>query len=198
MKQYIQYTQSKIIILIIILLLPININAITKDKVEIFKCVDGDTARFVMNKKEIKVRFLGIDSPEIEKNGVPAEEYGEEAKNYTCRKLKQANKIELVYEDNSDKTDKYDRVLAYVFVDDKLLEELIVKNGYAKVKYINKNYKYYDTLISAENYAIEKKKGMYSENRKITSDEDIIKKIKKYIIKYSKKVFSNILREILN
>lgn len=198
MKQYIQYTQSKIILLIIILLLPININVITKDKVEFFKCVDGDTARFVMNKKEIKVRFLGIDSPEIEKNGVPAEEYGEEAKNYTCRKLKQANKIELVYEDNSDKTDKYDRVLAYVFVDDKLLEELIVKNGYAKVKYINKNYKYYDTLISAENYAIEKKKGMYSENRKITSDEDIIKKIKKYIIKYSKKVFSNILREILN
>lgn len=198
MKQYIQYTLSKVFLLIIILLLPININAITKDKVEIFKCVDGDTARFVMNKKEIKVRFLGIDSPEIEKDGVPAEEYGEEAKNYTCRKLKQANKIELVYEDNSDKTDKYDRVLAYVFVDDKLLEELIVKNGYAKVKYINKNYKYYDTLISAENYAIEKKKGMYSENRKITSDEDIIKKIKKYIIKYSKKVFSNILREILN
>jgi len=179
-------------LLLIILFIPITVLGLSKDEVEFFRCVDGDTARFIRDKKEIKVRFLGIDSPEIEKPNQEAEAYGDAAKNYTCNRLKRAKKVYLEYDEKSDKVDKYDRVLAYVFVDDKLLEESIVKNGYAKVKYINKNYKYYDKLINAEESAKINKKGIYSEETDEISEE----KIMSYIKKYCKKILSNILREI--
>ena len=35
-----------------------------KKEVEFKSCIDGDTARFIMDKEEIKVRFLAIDTPE--------------------------------------------------------------------------------------------------------------------------------------
>ena len=183
-------------ILIILLLFPMTVFA-DKTKVEFFKCVDGDTARFVLNKKEVKIRFLGINAPEIEKDGKQAEAYGKEASNYTCRRLKNAKKIEIEYEKESDKKDKYDRLLAYVFVDDKLLEKDILKKGYANVKYIKKSYKYYDELVKAEETAKEKKLGLYS-NEDYDFDKDDDTKIVKSIIKSIKKVLSNVLREIFD
>lgn len=187
---------KKIALFTILLLFPINILALNKDKVELFRCVDGDTARFILNKQEIKVRFLGIDAPESAIANEEPEKFGKEASNYTCNKLKKAKKIILEYEENAEKTDKYGRVLAYVFIDDKLLEEQIVKNGYAKVKYINSNYKYYNELILAEAKAIKNKKGIYSD--KETIEEEYEEKITKFVKKYIKKLLSNILEKFLN
>lgn len=186
----------KKLLVLFILLLPLNTYALNKDKVEFFRCVDGDTAKFILNKKEITVRFLGIDTPESVKPNEEAEEYGKEASNYTCRKLKNAKKIVLEYDKEADKEDKYDRVLAYIFLDDKLLQEDILKNGYANVKYINKKYKYYDRLVDAENKAKEKKKGIYSDKTEELNEDNYKEKIVKFIKKYAKKLFSNILREI--
>ena len=185
----------KKIIIIIFLLIPINTLAITKEKVIFYKCVDGDTARFIVNKEEVKIRFLGIDSPEIAKQNTPAEEYGEEAARYTCRRLKNADKVEIEYENSSEKTDKYGRTLAYVFVDGKLIEEGIVKNGYANVKYIKKDYKYYDQLIKAEEYAIKNKKGIYNEGYQ--TDEDIEEKITKLFKKYLTSAIEKSLSSII-
>ena len=186
MKYHIQFIMIKRIIIILIIFFPINIYAL--DKVTLAKCIDGDTARFLLNNEEIKVRFIGIDTPELNKD-----EYATEASNYTCNKLKNANKIELEYDIN--KIDKYGRTLAYIFVDDKLLEEQLLKNGLGKVKYINKKYKYYDKLVDAENKAIENKKGIYS-NEEIRDNDN--QNIESRIILYAKKLFSNILREIFN
>jgi micrococcal nuclease len=181
-----------VLLLLIIFVFSYDVYAGEKIKVTLDSCVDGDTARFIRDKKEIKVRFLGIDSPEIEKPNQAAEPYGDAAKNYTCNRLRRANKIYLEYDNSSDKVDKYDRVLAYVFVDDKLLEEGILKNGYANVKYINKNYKYYDVLVNAEESAKINKKGIYSDETEEISEEKLLSFIKKYC----KKLLSNILREI--
>lgn len=186
----------KKLFIVVIMFLPLNIYALNKDKVDFFRCVDGDTAKFILNKQEITVRFLGIDTPESVKPNEEVEEYGKEASNYTCRKLKHAKKIVLEYDEKADSEDKYDRVLAYVFLDDKLLQEDILKNGYAKVKYINKEYKYYDRLVDAENKAKEKKKGIYSDKTDEINEDNYKEKIVKFIKKYAKKIFSNILREI--
>ena len=175
-------------------MIPLNVFASTKEKVILYKCVDGDTARFLLNKEEIKVRFIGIDTPESVKPNEEVQRFGKSAANYTCKKLKNADKIEIEYEPKAEKNDKYGRTLAYVFVDDKLIEELIVKNGYAKVKYIKEDYKYYDKLINAELKAIKNKKGIYSDSE--YTEEEIEKNIVKYIKKYCKKLLSNILKEI--
>ncbi len=63
---------------------------------------------------------------------------------------------------------------------------------------MTKKYKYYDVLKDAENYAINNKKGMYSLKKEVTNEEKYINDVKKYIIKNAKKLFGQILREILN
>ena len=74
---------KKICLVIFLLSLNINVLANTKENVSFSKCIDGDTARFIIEGLEKKVRFLSIDTPEIEKDGNAAEPYGEEAKKFT-------------------------------------------------------------------------------------------------------------------
>jgi len=94
-------------ILIILITLFINIGSIYASERQIVtlnKCVDGDTAWFNLNNETIKTRFLAIDTPESTNK---IEEYGKEASSYTCNLLTNASVIEIEYDENSDKTDKY-------------------------------------------------------------------------------------------
>ena len=122
----------------------INCNA----SVKLTKCVDGDTAWFNIDGVNTKVRFLAIDTPESTNE---VEYYGKESSEFTCNSLKNAKTITLEYENN--KKDKYDRTLAWIFVDDKLLQSEIIKNGYGEVKYIYDDYKYTDILYENQKYA---------------------------------------------
>ena len=127
--------------------------------VSLLGCIDGDTAKFLLDGKKIKVRFLGIDAPEIDNL-----EYGNLALDYTCNQLKSANHIYLEYDRNSDRYDKYDRLLAWVFVDDNNLSELLVRNGYAMVKYVYDDYLYVDDLCMAQEKAFHDKLGIWNIN----------------------------------
>lgn len=159
---------KKIIFLISLFCLNLNIvNAKDKITVEFSKCVDGDTAKVILKKEEITVRFLAIDTPESVHPTIGEEPFGKDASNFTCEKLKNAKKIELEYDSNSDKTDKYDRHLAWVFVDNYLLQDLLIKEGLAEVAYLYDDYKYTSTLQDHENVAKAKKIGIWSENTTI-------------------------------
>ena len=151
----------KIIFGIIISLLFItNAEASEKIEVTLSKCVDGDTAWFILDGEEIKTRFLAIDTPESTNEIEP---FGKEASNYTCDLLTNANKIEIEYDENSDKLDKYDRHLVWVFVDDKLLQDLIIQHGLGQVDYIYGDYKYLTTLEASELIAKNNQVGMWQD-----------------------------------
>ena len=189
---------KKIILLIILILIPINVYADEKVKVKYIDCIDGDTINVVMNNKNIKVRMLAVDTPELNKD----EPYATKAKNFTCNKLKNAQKIELEFDKNSKKKDKYDRYLAWVFYDDVLLQNELVKKGYAKVKYLYSDYKYTDTIKESEKKAINSKKGIYKEEKEKEENqiENIKKILKKFLNKLNaniSKLFTDILEEIL-
>ena len=139
-------------------------NAI-KNKVELKSCVDGDTANYIYNNKNIKVRFLAIDSPELEHDNQKEEPYAKAARDYTCNELNIANNIYLEFDDKAEKLDKYNRHLAWVFVDNNLLQEKIVTNGYAKVAYLYDDYKYTKTLKKQEKIAKRKKRGIWSNEK---------------------------------
>lgn len=156
----------KKIFLLLILLFPITCYADSLLTVELSSCIDGDTAQFVINGENRKVRFLGINSPELSNNGKPAEEYAVEASVYTCNVLKSANKIQLEYDPSSDKMDKYERDLAWVFIDGELLEKKIVEKGYASVEYIyDDNYLHVDDLCNAESKAQKSKLGIWKSGK---------------------------------
>lgn len=163
---------KKILLFIFIFLLLIsNINAINikdnKIKVSLNKCIDGDTARFNYQDETIKVRFLAINSPELQHENQLEEPYAMDAKNYTCDELKNANNIYLEFDPNSDIQDKYDRYLAWVFVDNNLLQEKIIENGYAKVSYLYGDYKYTNILKNKQKIAKKNKKGMWKDTNNI-------------------------------
>lgn len=125
--------------------------------------VDGDTAKFDMNGEIIKVRFLAIDTPESVHPTKEVQAYGVEASNFTKEKLKNAKTIELEFDNNSDKTDKYGRYLAWIWVDGELLQDLLVKEGLAKVAYLYADYKYTSLLQESEKVAKEAKIGIWKD-----------------------------------
>ena len=187
----------KILILLLILFVPLNVLA-EKDEVKFSSCIDGDTANFTLNKKEIKVRFLAVDTPETKHPTKGEEPYGKEASEYTCKRLKEATKIELEYDDNSDKKDKYDRYLAWVFVDDSLLQAELIKNGLAEVAYLYGDYKYTDLLKDYEETAKVQKVGIYSDEKSYYEKHKKDKKNTKISNKTIKKIIKKLIDEILD
>ena len=159
-------------LLIFSFLLPIIVFANTKEKVKFVKCVDGDTAKFERNNKVFILRFLAVNTPETKSPKKGVEFYGKEASNYTCNKLKEAKTIEIEYDNQSDRKDRYNRNLGWVFLDDKLLQKDLVENGYAKVDYIYGKYKYVDELKELEKKAKNSKKGLWQKENTKTNKKN--------------------------
>ena len=132
-----------------------------REVVELTKCVDGDTATFKINGKNKKVRFLAIDTPESVHPYKEVEEYGKDASEFTCYLLKNANTLELSYENNLSKTDKYGRILAWVWADNELVQEKLLSIGYAEIKYVYAKYSKLEELYKIQNQAKEKKLGIW-------------------------------------
>lgn len=141
-------------------------------KVTLSKCVDGDTAKFVVNGEVKTVRFLSINTPEIAHDDQEAEPYGNEASKFTCDALTTAKSIKLQYDPKSDEVDKYGRLLAWIFVDNELLQEKLVKDGLAEVKYVYDDYLYTSNLQALEIAAQENKVGMWSDSFVINCDDN--------------------------
>ncbi|MGX7107634.1 thermonuclease family protein [Hutsoniella sourekii] len=118
-----------------------------------WKVIDGDTADFILDRQQepsIKSRFLLIDTPELRGNIA----YAKEAKARVEELFKQADVIRVEYEGKE--KDKYGRDLVHVWVDDLLLSEILVSEGYAIARYI-KNYipdsKYASLIYESQDYA---------------------------------------------
>ena len=147
-----------ILFLICFIILTSKCNA-KKTKVYLDKCIDGDTASMIVNDVRTKVRFLAVDSPEID----TLEAYSNEAKDFTCNILTNAKNIYLEFDKNSDQYDKYDRILAWVWADDILVQNELIRNGYAKLAYLYSDYKYTSELKNFETYAKDNKLGIWGD-----------------------------------
>lgn len=93
--------------------------------------IDGDTIRIFYNKDTIeKVRIIGIDTPETVDPRKPVECFGKEA-SQKMKELVDGKTVKLVLDSISSKRDKYDRLLRYVYLDDKDIGAEMIKQGYA-------------------------------------------------------------------
>src|SRR4051812_3461469 len=73
---------------------------------KVLRTIDGDTIEVEQDGKAVKVRLIGVDTPETVHPSKPVEAFGKEASKFTANLLKG----ESVYlEFNKDKTDKYGR-----------------------------------------------------------------------------------------
>jgi len=120
----------------------LDVTPTTKDTqryvVTLDQCTDGDTARVILDGQSVSVRFLSIDTPELARNGSPAQPYANDAANFTCNYLQDAEDIVLELDPYLEPQDQYGRWLAYVWVDEILLQELLIEAGYADLRYAHK------------------------------------------------------------
>lgn len=128
-----------------------------KYSAELEKCIDGNTAIFKIGEESFKTRFLYIDAPESTTRHDP---YGKEAAEFTCSKLNEAKEI-VLETDGDELYDKYNRLLAWIWVDGKLLQEELTKNGLVKMFYDYGDYKYEEQLHAAMEEAKQEKRGLY-------------------------------------
>lgn len=107
----------------------------TKFPVQLLDVIDGDTIAVNYNGNRESVRFLLVDSPETSHPRLGKQPFGKEAKEFTRNIVEDAQKIELEF-DIGPKRDKYGRLLAYVYVDGKMIQEELLKKGLVRVAYI--------------------------------------------------------------
>lgn len=138
-----------------------QISSLDSDTYFVYKVIDGDTFYcYDENKNEVKVRLIGIDTPETrnrfkKKKG----HYGIEAKNYLTELiLNQSIKLDF----DLDKYDQYNRVLAYAYKDNVFINADLVKNGYARIMTIQPNSKYADLFYKLQIQARDNKIGLWA------------------------------------
>lgn len=121
------------------------------------RVIDGDTIELSTGEK---VRYIGVDTPETVDPRTAPQCLGKEASNKN-KELVEGKKVTLET-DVSDK-DKYGRLLRYVYVEGKMVNETIVREGFAKASSYPPDVKYQDKFREAEQSARNNKWGLWSD-----------------------------------
>jgi micrococcal nuclease len=125
----------------------------------VLSVIDGDTIDVIIegNKDSVRVRYLGIDTPEPYATKVP--ECGSSEATARNKQLVENKAVTLV--PGADPYDEYERLLAYVYVDDEFVNETLVREGYAQVMMIKPNVQFRNNFTTAYNQARESKLGIW-------------------------------------
>lgn len=99
---------------------------------DVVSIADGDTITVDMEGKKEKVRFIGVDTPEIYHGGntEPSQCYGEKAKAFTEAAIDN-KRVKLVADEKGSNRDRYGRLLRYVYNYQNMgIDETLVSEGY--------------------------------------------------------------------
>lgn len=132
-------------------------------EVRVTEVIDGDTIKVEINGTEYKLRYIGVNTPETKDPRKPVEEYGQEAYQYN-KKLVEGKTVRLV-KDVSE-TDKYERLLRYVYVGNLFINAELVKRGYAFASSYPPDVKYSDLFRQLEAQARKSNTGLWAEQKK--------------------------------
>lgn len=135
-------------------------------KVSVNEVVDGDTIKVTYKGRPETVRMILIDTPETKDPNKCVQLYGPEATNYTKKYLLDKSKTVRV-ELGVQTRDQYGRLLAYVYVNDTMFEELLLQNGLARIAVYPPNTQYLEKLQKIETKAKQNKVGIWSSENAI-------------------------------
>jgi micrococcal nuclease len=126
------------------------------------RVIDGDTVDVWRQGETIRVRLIGIDTPESVDPRKGVECFGVEAGDY-LRNLLGQQKIVLEYDDTQGQVDKYGRTLAYLLLPDGTnVAEQMLQDGYAYEYTYRWPYRYQSAFQGAEAEARETQIGLWS------------------------------------
>ncbi len=118
--------------------------------------IDGDT---IVLEDGRHVRYIGINSPEIDHKNQMAEPYGNTARDFN-KKLISARPVQMEFDE--ERVDQYGRLLAYVYLpDNTCLNMEILRSGYAYCLPKKPNKTYENKLLKAQQYAMQARLGIW-------------------------------------
>ena len=126
---------------------------INKQSVKLIECVSSTTFWTNANGEVKRIRLLAYDSLDGNLN--------QEIEDFVCKTLESAKTLEIEYDAYSSK-DKYNREMVWVYVDGKLLQNILLSKGYGQVNYVTSDYKYLDSLCETQKKAITNKLGIWN------------------------------------
>ncbi len=106
---------------------PKSATASNSESIRGVRVVDGDTLELTESKE--RVRLIGANTPETVKPNWPVEPWGPEASAFTKQFLA-AGSLRLEFD--GPRRDRYGRMLAYVWVGDRMLNEELIRAGLAR------------------------------------------------------------------
>jgi micrococcal nuclease len=122
------------------------------------RVVDGDTVEARIGGEVEDVRLIGIDTPESVQPGAPVECFGLRASGFT-RELLAGRRVRLVF--GEERRDRYDRLLAYVHLGDRLANAILIRRGFARTLTIPPNDRYAPLLRRLELDAARAGRGLW-------------------------------------
>lgn len=127
---------------------------------KVVRVVDGDTVHVRVNGGREKVRYIGIDTPEVDTYGGKGEPFGDQATALN-RRLVQNARVELDL--GVEPRDRYERLLAYVRLEDgTFVNAELLSAGLAETMTIAPNDQHADLFARLERAAREQGRGMWA------------------------------------
>jgi endonuclease YncB( thermonuclease family) len=158
--------------------------SIDPDIVRVLKVIDGDTIDVEVGGDIERVRLIGVDTPETVHPFKPLEKFGKEASEFTRRKL-EGKEVRLEYD--LVKRGKYGRLLAYVWVEERVVNPNVesgswkhfnaelVQKGYA-FAYLRYPFKYREEFRQLEIQAQQAGEGLWesSDIKSIREQQELV------------------------
>jgi micrococcal nuclease len=128
-------------------------------EVEIRSRVPGPGAGSASIGGTYTVRLIGIDTPESVKPGTPVECFAKEASR-AAKALLEGRSVRLVVD--VEETDRYDRLLRYVYIGDEMANARLVVNGFAHAYTYPPSVRHAEFFVQMERNARENNRGLWA------------------------------------
>ncbi|UTH13609.1 thermonuclease family protein [Macrococcus equipercicus] len=132
------------------------------------RAIDGDTLSIKQHGRKKTIRLLLVDTPESKKPNTPVQPYSLEAAKYT-ESLVSTCPLSIEY-DTKGRYDRYKRELVYLYCGDTMVNEQLVRKGYARVGYIYQQKDHLKELEDAQRYAKQHQLNIWSMDGYVNED----------------------------
>ncbi|MGP5164741.1 thermonuclease family protein [Arthrobacter rhombi] len=126
----------------------------------VVRVIDGDTFVASVDGSQETIRLLNVDTPETKKPNTPVQCLGPEASDYLRQRLPAGTGVHLEYD--VERTDRYDRTLAGVYIDGELINADIAREGLGVAVLFEPNHRFHAAVLAAQEEALEGETGLFS------------------------------------
>ncbi len=124
----------------------------------VVRVVDGDTIDVLIGGEKMRLRYIGVDTPETVDPRRPVGCFGKEA-SARNRELVEGKTVGL--EKDVSETDRYGRLLRYIWLDGRMVNARLVEEGYATASTFPPDVRHAELFATLQAQARDQKRGLW-------------------------------------